>query len=201
VIDPSSYVTADGRRFLLYRTQGTPSSIRMVRLHPSGLTAAGRSAELLRDRGILENPVMVDRDGRHHLLMSRGDYGRCQYRTVWRQETSLKRRWQEAEEHVLVDRATSGICGPGGADYVEAVAGRPNRLFLHGWVCDGANGPCPPGYSVHTDIAGAGHRAMYAARLRWTAAGPRLAAFGQGPAWTPPPSPTPTPTPVPSPAP
>ena len=31
VIDPSSYVAPDGRRFLLYRTQGTPSSIRMVR--------------------------------------------------------------------------------------------------------------------------------------------------------------------------
>ena len=198
VIDPSSYVTADGRRFLLYRTQGTPSSIRMVRLHPSGLGVAGRSVQLLRDKGILENPVMVDRDGRHHLLMSRGDYGRCGYSTVWRQASSLKRRWQQAEEHVLVDRATTGICGPGGADHVDATPGGVDRVFLHGWVCHGANGPCPSGYSLHTDTAGAGHRAMYVARVLWTRKGPRLGAFAQGPAWTPPPSPAPTPTPTPT---
>ena len=199
VIDPSSYVTADGRRYLLYRTQGTPSSIRMVRLQPSGLGTAGRSVELLRDPGVLENPVMIDRGGAHHLVMSRGDYGRCGYHTVWRRETSLKRRWQQAEEHVLLDQGTSGICGPGGADYVEAAGGRANRLFLHGWVCDGANGPCASGYSLHSDTTRSGRRAMYVARLRWTQAGPVLAAFGQGPSWTPPPSPTPTPTPTPTP--
>jgi hypothetical protein len=196
VIDPSSYVAPDGRRFLLYRTQGTPSSIRMVRLRRSGLTTIGRSVELLRDRGILENPVMVDRGGWHHLVMSRGDYGRCSYSTVWRRETSLRKRWQKAEQHVLVDRATSGICGPGGADYVEASPGRANRLFLHGWVCDGTNGPCPPGYSERADVLGAGRRAMYVARLGWTRSGPRLAQFGQGPWWTPPPSPVPTPVPT-----
>ena len=195
VIDPSSYVTADGRRYLLYRTQGMPSSIRMVRLQPSGIGTAGRSVELLRDPGVLENPVMVDRGGHHHLVMSRGDYTRCSYQTVWRRETSLKRRWQAAEEHVLLDRESTGICGPGGADYVEAAPGRANRLFLHGWVCDGANGPCPVGYSVGGDTAASGRRAMYVARLRWTSAGPALAELGQGPAWTPPPSPAPV-TPV-----
>jgi hypothetical protein len=201
VIDPSSYVTADGRRFLLYRTQGRPSSIRMVRLQPSGLATAGRSVELLRDPGVVENPVMVDRGGWHHLLLSRGDYGRCHYRTVWRRETSLKRRWQEAPEEVLLDQGTTGICGPGGADYVEAVPGRTNRLFLHGWVCDGANGPCPTTYSVHADATRSGRRAMYVARLRWTRDGPRVGAWGQGPAWTPPPSPVPVPVPTPVPTP
>jgi arabinan endo-1,5-alpha-L-arabinosidase len=150
---------------------------------------------------VLENPVMVDHGGVHHLVMSRGDYGGCGYSTVWRRETSLKRRWQQAEEHVLVDRATSGICGPGGADYVEAVPGRANRLFLHGWVCDGANGPCPTGYSLFTDVAHAGRRAMYVARLRWTRSGPVVAQFAQGPTWTPPPSPVPTPVPTPTPTP
>lgn len=183
VIDPSSYVAPDGRRFLLYRTQGTPSSIRMVRLTASGLRAAGPSRELLRDPGVLENPEMVDARGWHHLLLSRGDYGRCGYRTVWRRSAGIRRGWDSAIETVLLDRRTTGICGPGGADYVPLT---PNRLFLHGWVCDGANGPCESSYSSRADVDRRGHRVLYSARLRWTADGPVLARFGQGPAWTPP---------------
>lgn len=190
VIDPSSYVGADGRRFLLYRTQGTPSSIRMVRLTASGLRAAGPSRELLRDPGVLENPEMVDVDGWHHLLMSRGDYGRCGYRTVWRRSTSVRRGWQTAAETVLLDRQSTGICGPGGADHLPLT---PHRLFLHGWVCDGVNGPCESTYSSHDDVARRGHRVVYVARLRWTADGPLLGRFGQGPAWAPPPPPPPLP--------
>ena len=59
VIDPSSYIAPDGRRFLLYRTQGTPSTIRMIRLNAAGTATFGRSRELIRDSGVLENPVMV----------------------------------------------------------------------------------------------------------------------------------------------
>ncbi|WP_210649574.1 family 43 glycosylhydrolase [Nocardioides sp. SYSU D00065] len=186
VIDPSSYVAADGRRFLLYRTQGTPSSIRMVRLTASGRRAAGPSRELLRDPGVLENPEMVDARGWHHLLLSRGDFGRCGYRTVWRRSASVRRGWETASETVLLDRAGTGICGPGGADYVPMT---PHRLFVHGWVCDGVNGPCEWSYSSHDDPLRRGRRVLYLARLRWTADGPVLARFGQGPAWTPPPEP------------
>lgn len=201
VIDPSSYVAPDGQRFLLYRTQGTPSSIRMVRLTASGLRAAGPSHELLRDPGVLENPEMVDARGWHHLLLSRGDYGRCGYRTVWRRSPSIRRGWDSATETVLMDRASTGICGPGGADYVAMT---PHRLFAHGWVCDGANGPCESSYSSQDDVTRRGRRALYLARLRWTAAGPVLARFAQGPAWTPPPPyepPPETPAPTPAPAP
>lgn len=193
-IDPSSYVAPDGRRFLLYRTQGTPSSIRMVRLTASGLRAAGPSRELVRDPGVLENPELVDVGGWHHLLLSRGDYGRCGYRTVWRRSASLRNGWQTAPETVLLDQQTTGICGPGGADYVALT---PHRLFLHGWVCDGVNGPCESSYSSRDDGARRGRRVLYIARLRWTASGPMLARFGQGPAWTPPPPNEPPPgTPV-----
>lgn len=183
VIDPSSYLAPDGRRFLLYRTQGTPSSIRMVRLTRSGLRAAGPSREILRDPGVLENPEMVDARGTHHLLMSRGDFGRCGYRTVWRASASVRKGWERAAEHVLLDHEGTGICGPGGADHSDDAAG---RLFVHGWVCDGVNGPCEATYSSHDDPLQRGRRVLYVARLAWTRDGPVVTRFTQGPAWTPP---------------
>lgn len=194
VIDPSSYVASNGRRFLLYRTQATPSSIRIVRLDASGLRVAGTSRELLRDKGVLENPVVVERDGWHYLLLSRGDYGRCHYRTVWRRNKQLMRGWNKAEETGLAAQRTTGICGPGGADYLPSSPAGNNRLFLHGWVCDLTNGPCESSYSSHTDGSHSdgtrrGQRVVYAARVRWTKRGPVLGRFVQGPGWAPPPQP------------
>lgn len=193
VIDASSYVAADGRRFLLYRTQGMPSSIRIVRLKESGLRAQPRSTELVRTAGILENPVLVDRGGWHHLFLSRGDYANCGYATVWRRSRSIKRGYDDAEQHVLLDRSTTGICGPGGADYLPAGPGSANRLFLHGWVCRETNGPCPASYSERTEVDEQGRRVLYIATLRWSREGPRLRRWIEGPWWTPPPPPPPPP--------
>ena len=120
---------------------------------------------------------MVDAGGWHHLLLSRGDYGRCGYRTVWRRSASIRRDWQSAAETVLLDRRTTGICGPGGADYVALT---PHRLFVHGWVCDGANGPCEASYSSRDDVDRRGHRVLYLARLRWTRRRPRARALRAG---------------------
>jgi arabinan endo-1,5-alpha-L-arabinosidase len=194
VIDPSSYIAADGRRFLLYRTQDTPSSIRIVPLDASGLRVAGASRELLRDKGVLENPVMVERGTWRYLLLSRGDFGNCRYRTVWRRNKLLLRGWDKAEETTLARRAETGICGPGGADYVPTTPAGPHRLYLHGWVCDQTNGPCESTYSSHNDGfhrdgTRRGQRVIYAARVRWTKRGPLLGRFVQGPGWVPPPSP------------
>lgn len=183
VIDPSSYVDPAGRRFLLYRTQGQPSSIRMVRLTKDGLHARGTSIELLRTPGVLENPVMVDRGGWHHLLLSRGDYGGCGYTTVWRRSSKLRKGWQDATQHDLLTRRSTGLCGPGGTDYVEASPASANRLFLHGWVCDGVNSPCPATYDQRQDPVFDGKRVLYVAQLRWTRTGPTLGRWVEGPAW------------------
>ena len=59
VIDPSSYIAPDGRRFLLYRTQGTPSTIRMIRLNAAGTGDLRPQPRADPRRGVLENPVMV----------------------------------------------------------------------------------------------------------------------------------------------
>ena len=201
VIDPSSYVAPDGRRYLMYRTQGTPSTIRMVRLNVAGTRALRRSTELLRDDGVLENPLMVRHGSWHYLITSRGYYGHCRYRTIWRRSHFRHRDWQGTSGHALVNRANSGVCGPGGADYVEATATHANRIFFHGWVCGGTNLPCYQSYSGHADFEDVGKRALYAARLRWTRDGPSISAFVQGPEYVPPPPPPPPPTETPPPTP
>ena len=198
VIDPSSYISPDGRRYLLYRTQGTPSTIRMIRLNPAGTRTFGRSRELIRDVGVLENPTMVRHGGWHYLITSRGDYGDCRYRTIWRRSKFWHKDWQGTRGHALVNRRNSGVCGPGGADYVEATTTHANRLFFHGWVCKGTNLPCYQSYQGGKDYEDVGKRALYAARLRWTKDGPVLSAFVQGPEPVPTPTETPTPTATPT---
>jgi len=198
VIDPSSFIAPDGRRFLLYRTQGKPSTIRMIRLNATGTGTFGRSRELIRDVGVLENPVMVRHGEWYYLITSRGDYGDCRYRTIWRRSKFRHQGWQGTRGHALVNRQNSGVCGPGGADYLEATTTHANRLFFHGWVCKGTNLPCYQSYHGAQDFEDVGKRALYAARLLWTRDGPVLSAFVQGPEPVPTPTETPTPTPSPT---
>lgn len=199
VIDPSSFIAPDGRRFLMYRTQGKPSTIRMIRLNAAGNGTFGRSRELIRDVGVLENPIMVKHGEWYYLITSRGDYGDCRYRTIWRRSKFRDQGWQGTRAHALVNRRNSGVCGPGGADYIEATTTHANRLFFHGWVCKGTNLPCYQSYQGGQDYEDVGKRALYAARLLWTKDGPVLSAFVQGPEPLPPPTETPTPTPTVSP--
>ena len=179
VIDPSLFRSRTGKLFLLYRTQGMPSTIRMVRLARDGTRVPDlqKSRELIRNPGIVENPVLVQRDGRFVLLTSEGWFGHCRYRTLWQRSRSVW-RWAGTRSRVLVDRASTGICGPGGADVLHE--GRVTRLYLHGWVCgQGSTSPCPPDFAKKEGESTPGQRrALYGARLRWTSAGrPYLGRF------------------------
>ena len=169
VIDPSLFRSSRGKLFLLYRTQGTPSTIRMVRLAGGGTDVPDhqKSRELVRSPGIVENPTLVQRDGRFVMLTSEGWFGHCRYRTLWQRSRSVW-DWRESRARVLVDRASTGICGPGGADVLQD--GRVSRLYFHGWVCgEGSTSPCPAGFAKKEGESTPGQRrALYGARLRWT---------------------------------
>lgn len=167
VIDPSPFRDRDGTRYLLYKTQQTPSSLRMVKLNAKGLHTAGQaSRELLQRDGIIENPSMVQRGSHYILLASRYGYENCSYATVWLRSTS---RWKfaSAAEHSLLTTAGSGICGPGGADVARSLDGGW-RIFLHGWICGSGTSAC-----TNAQLAnGVTHRrALYAAILTWAANG------------------------------
>ncbi len=163
VIDPSPFADSEGRRFLLYKTQQTPSSLRMVRLDDQGLHWAGDdSGELLQSDGIIENPAMVQRGSQFVLLASRYGYDNCSYATVWLR-SSDKWNFAGATEHTLMSTADTGLCGPGGADPTPSLDGGW-RIFLHGWVCGTGTQAC-----TDSQISsGVQHRrALYAAVLNW----------------------------------
>lgn len=169
VIDPSLFRSRKGRLYLLYRTQGMPSTIRMVRLAGSGVTVpdSRRSHELVRNAGIVENPVLVQRGGQYVLLVSEGWFGHCRYRTLWQRSRSVW-NWSGSRGRVLMDRDSTGLCGPGGADVLTRH--RVSRIYFHGWVCGEIPRPCPRGFAKEPGVDTPGERrALYAARLRWTA--------------------------------
>jgi arabinan endo-1,5-alpha-L-arabinosidase len=175
VIDPSPFVDNEGRRFLLYKTQQTPSSLRMVRLGEAGLHWAGNaSGELLQRDGIIENPVLVQRGSSFVLFASRYGYDNCSYASVWLRSAD-KWNFAGATEHTLMTTSGTGICGPGGADVTPSLDGGW-RVFLHGWVCGGGTAPCTTG-QIENGVAH--RRALYAAVLNWGSDGatPNVGAF------------------------
>jgi len=175
VIDPSPFMNDEGQRFLLYKTQGTPSSLRMLRLTDSGRHWVGNpSGELLQRDTIIENPVMVQRGSRFVLFASRYGYGNCSYATVWLRSSSMW-NFAGATENSLMTTSDTGICGPGGADVTPSLNGAW-RIFTHGWVCGAGTSPCTNG---QIDNGVAHRRALYAAVLDWGGDGatPRVGTF------------------------
>ena len=178
VIDPSGFHGKGGHQYLLYKTQGYPSSIRILPLSSDGTRARhhARSRELIRARGIVENPALVRRQGRYVLFTSEGFYGDCGYRTTWRSSHGLL-HWGRAKRHLLLRHTRAGLCGPGGADVV--MRGRAQSLvFFHGWTCAGGLRPCPGSFHMDRRRGPQGQRSLYAAHLSWTRKGaPRVRGY------------------------
>ncbi len=176
VIDPSVFRDDDGTPYLLYKTDGQPSSIRVLPLGPDGLVPAEEavSSELVRASWIMENPVVLRRGGFFHLFTSEDIWSRCSYRTVWRRSTDLL-TWPTRPRRVLLNRAsTGGLCGPGGAD-VLVVDDQP-LMYFHGWVLDHDLAPPEPPF-VAGPPGRPSHRVLYGARLRFVDDVPQVARY------------------------
>lgn len=169
-IDPSLFQGPDGT-WLLYKTDGRPSSIRIVPLTPNGLLVAGGSRPLLVSNGVLENPVMLAHGGFYYLFTSAGDYTRCSYATVYRRSRSLL-SWSGTVERTILSKATTGLCGPGGADVL--VTGRGPRarvaLYFHAWVCRSGGRPCQEPFHAWSGLEDHRRpvRALYGTQVAFT---------------------------------
>jgi arabinan endo-1,5-alpha-L-arabinosidase len=183
VIDPDVFRDKkSGRLFLLYRTQGTPSTIRMVRLPSSGVpgtTKRRQNVELIRNEGVVENPAMIQRGGKYVLFTSEGSFARCGYETTWRRSNDL-RDWSKARPKLLTDTASTGMCGPGGADLVQA-GKKKYVMYFHAWMCPdvGTNANCPIDATNYDETrAYSARRSLYGANLTWTKRqSPRLQSY------------------------
>lgn len=166
-IDPSLFVQRQGV-YLLYKTDGIPSSIRILKLRRNGLRAWGvPSKTLLASGGTVENPMLFRHGSFFYLFTSINDYGTCSYATVVRRSHSLTHWAGHAPRPVLTRRGT-GLCGPGGADVVASMNGRID-LFFHAWVCGGAGQPCN-GHPSTVD-GRLPLRALYGMRVRFNKRG------------------------------
>ena len=174
MIDPSSFIGNKGQRFLVYRTQGQPSSIRLVKLSERGrrIQAGQVSMLLTSNPGIEENPVITRHDDKWVMFTSVGWFGHCGYRTYWRRTNDF-RDWSRATPKLLLSTANN-LCGPGGADVVQLRDGR-TQLFFHAWTCYRERYPCPADWNKDRPQKRKGVRALYGVNLRWSAAGrPRI---------------------------
>jgi hypothetical protein len=168
VIDPSSFKGNKGQRYLVYRTQGQPSSIRLIKLSRTGkrVQPNQQSMYLTSNPGIEENPVIVRRGGKWVMFTSVGWFGHCAYRTYWRRSPDFK-NWSRATPKLLLS-VDNGLCGPGGADVLQRSDGE-TQLYFHAWTCYEGPYPCPSDWNRDRPQQRQGIRALYGANLRWTA--------------------------------
>jgi hypothetical protein len=196
VIDPDFFKDRGGHQYLLYRTQSTPSSIRMVELPASGRPdGSARSIEVVRRGGVIENPSMLRRGRQYVLITSEGEFGDCNYKTTFRRSSKLT-DWSGAKRQVLVDSKKSGLCGAGGADLGRGASGEP-LLFFHAWTCPALAGNCPGGHNYDREPLYDARRSLFAGVLRFTGRqSPRIQSYVAPILPPPPPTETPTPSPT-----
>ncbi|MEP9363190.1 family 43 glycosylhydrolase [Nocardioides sp. CN2-186] len=189
VIDPSAFVGRHHHRYLVYKTQGNPATIRLVRLAHDGRHKhhrhqhhrhkhhrhhrVARSHLLLRSRTTIENPQLVRHGKQLVLFASEGYFGNCGYHTTWRRSRHLF-DWRHSRPHGMLHRRGTRICGPGGADVVRGPR-QHQIIYFHGWSCGGR--PCPAYFLMDRGRRPTAHRVLYAAHLRWHHGKPRVRAF------------------------
>lgn len=139
-IDPSPFVDADGRAWLLWKSEGTllgePTRIWVQPLSADGQQLMGTPTQLLQreldwEFPIIEGPSMVLVDGRHHLFYSGNRWETADYavgHAVCESVTGPCRR--TSSRPILTSRP--GETGPGGQELVVAPSGEL-VLVHHAW--------------------------------------------------------------------
>ncbi|GAA0583716.1 family 43 glycosylhydrolase [Actinomadura livida] len=138
-IDPASFVDGDGRRYLLYKSDGNaldprkPSIIWLQQVRPDGIAFVGPRRELIRndhpdEDGVIEAPVLVKRPSRYVLFFAGGAYTGNGYSTRYATSTSLAEPFAKAHPPLMTTETLGGaVQGPGGADVLG------DDIFFHGW--------------------------------------------------------------------
>lgn len=167
VIDPSSFVDADGTRYLLYKdsrgalARSGPSTIHLRPVGPDGLAPTGPDVALIsadrdEENGVVEAPTLVRRPEGYVLFYSGNTFDSGNYFTNFATAPSPTGPFQKAPGMFLSRESLGGsVTNPGHQDVFDD----------GGWMAFHADLPQPPG-----------DRAMYVSGLRWNGLTPVLAA-------------------------
>ena len=193
-IDPLPVTDEHGANWIVWKrdgnSRGRPTPILAAPLAPGGLALAGVPRELFRadaawERGLVEAPALLRRDGMFYLLYSAGRCCglRCNYVTGVARSRSLLGPWEKRRGPFLEDGASLRCPGhvsvagaPGGglllAYHAYAAGDRANRRLVIAPLTFDAEG-----WPV---VGAAGHPSMEATPLRFDFQSARL---GQGWQW------------------
>jgi beta-xylosidase len=139
-IDPDAFVDTDGRRFLLFKSEGTPTEqtrIWSVPLSADGLSRSGVPRRLMAtaqpwEQPIIEGPTMVHDARGYSLFYSASRWETGAYAIgVATCATPLGPCTRTYSTPVVESRGS--MVGPGGPTVVPGVDGRP-RLGFHAWT-------------------------------------------------------------------
>jgi Glycosyl hydrolases family 43 len=135
-IDPSPFVDADGRAFLLWKSEGrggTPPTIWSQELSADGLALAGGARALLAaDRafegGVIEAPTLVHEAGGYYLLYAAADWNSRSYAVAYAGCAGpMGPCLKPGDGRVLA--SGSSLTGPGGAEVFRDAGGNPWVAF------------------------------------------------------------------------
>lgn len=176
LIGPSPrFVTISGesRLYLVYKTQGLPATIRMVRLSDTdGTSVLGESHELLyNETKTIEAPSLIQHGDYFIMFTAYGAYNHCRYSTLWFKTQHIW-SWDSSSGQVLMDQSSTGLCGPGTADVADSLVSGEWRLFFNGWTKVNAARDITSTPATDTDIAnGNAARPMYVRVLKFASDG------------------------------
>jgi beta-xylosidase len=135
-IDPSPLVTADGRAYLLWKSD-TTAGIVAQELAPDGLSLVGDQQPILQadqtwEAGLVEAPSMVGYDGRYYLFYSGNNWSTANYAIGYAVCDSPTGPCTKPVDGPWL-ASTAKAEGPGGEDVFVDEHGQL-WMALHAWV-------------------------------------------------------------------
>jgi arabinan endo-1,5-alpha-L-arabinosidase len=137
-IDPQTFVDSDGTRYLLYKSDGTPTgapaAIWSQKVQADGRTLTGPRTELLRadltaEKAVVEAPSVVKTASRFLLFYSADTFQSSGYHTCYASAPTANGPVVKADAQFLsTELLGAKVDAPGGADVVDG------HIYFHGWL-------------------------------------------------------------------
>ena len=145
-IDPSSFVDADGSRYVLWKNDGNccglDTWLYMQKVSADGLTLQGQPTQLVKkDQGwegnLIEAPTLFKHGNKYYLFYSANNYAGSDYAIGYAVADKISGPYTKPTTQPLVktvpaDGNASAVIGPGGQDIVTTKDGR-TWLLYHSW--------------------------------------------------------------------